>query len=333
MAQSQKIVKRLATGIYEMESGGFLVKIAVGDRKRGGQQRYTTFPANTALRKMTSWQTQHRAVLMRQRLVPATGTLEADIPRYLDTLNHKPRLASDRKYQLTAWVEHFGPRRRHTMTRPEVQQQVKTWERDGVAASTVRHRMTALSKLYEELDGEDGSNPVKGVKRPSEPEPQPDGRPVVMIEKVLDALWFRTAMNHRGWKTLARALVLAHTGMRPSQVKRLDPDLDIRPYLDGAVPFVLVSAGKRGKPYLMPLSSDGRAAFLLFLRAGAAGTFSTQAFYKSWVLACDQADVTRFNPYKLRHSFATRLRREGTDLAGRAGPTGSQESEDHGAVR
>jgi site-specific recombinase XerD len=27
------------------------------------------------------------------------------------------------------------------------------------------------------------------------------------------------------------------------------------------------------------------------------------------------ADVTRFNPYKLRHSFATRLRREGADLA------------------
>src|SRR5712692_5995770 len=65
----------------------------------------------------------------------------------------------------------------------------------------------------------------------------------------------------------------------------------------------------------MPLSSDGKAAFLLFLRVGAAGTFSTQAFYKSWVLACDQANVTRFNPYKLRHSFATRFRRAGADIA------------------
>ena len=72
---------------------------------------------------------------------------------------------------------------------------------------------------------------------------------------------------------------------------------------------------KGGKPYLMPLTSDGKAAFLLFLRVGAAGTFSTQAFYKSWMLACDQADVTRFNPYKLRHSFATRMRRAGADLA------------------
>jgi integrase len=136
-----------------------------------------------------------------------------------------------------------------------------------------------------------------------------------MIQSVLDALWYRTAMNNHGWPTLARALVLAHTGMRPSQVKRLDVDLDIRPYIDSDVPFVQVSAGKGGKPYLMPLTSDGRAAFLLFLRVGAAGTFSTQAFYKSWVLACDQAHVTRFNPYKLRHSFATRMRRAGADLA------------------
>jgi integrase len=111
------------------------------------------------------------------------------------------------------------------------------------------------------------------------------------------------------------ALVLTHTGMRASQVKRLDPDLDIRPYLDADVPFVQVSAGKGGKPYLMPLTSDGKAAFLLFLRVGAAGKYSTQAFYKSWVLACDQANVTRFNPYKLRHSFATRMRRAGADLA------------------
>src|SRR3954469_20325661 len=116
----------------------------------------------------------------------------------------------------------------------------------------------------------DASNPVKGVDRPSEPEPQPDARPVGIIESVLDALWYRAAMNNRGWKTLARALVLAHTGMRPAQVKRLDPDLAIRPFLDDEVPFVQVSAGKGGTPYLMPLTADGKAAFLLFLHVGAA---------------------------------------------------------------
>ena len=217
---SQKIVRRIAPGIYELESGGFRVRVAVGDWKRGGQQRDTTFPAGTALRKMKDWQTDKRAMLKRQRFVPATGTLEADIPRYLESLEHQPRLASDRKYELEAWVESFGARRRHMLTRPEVEQQVKAWARSGVAASTVRHRMTALSQLYRELDGDSDSNPVKGVQRPSEPDAEPEARPVNMIQSVLDKLWYRTAMNNRGWPTLSRALVLAHTGMRPAQVKR-----------------------------------------------------------------------------------------------------------------
>jgi integrase len=138
---------------------------------------------------------------------------------------------------------------------------------------------------------------------------------VTVIESVLDELWYRAGMNNRGWRTLARALVLAHTGMRPSQMARLDVDLHIRPYLDGDVPHVRVSAGKGGRPYLMPLTSDGKAAFLLFLRVNAAGQFSSQSFYKSWMLACNRAKVARFNPYKLRHSFATMLRRNGADLA------------------
>ena len=33
------------------------------------------------------------------------------------------------------------------------------------------------------------------------------------------------------------------------------------------------------------------------------------------MLACDSAGVPRFNPYKLRHSYATRLRRAGADIA------------------
>src|SRR5439155_2911905 len=129
MSQNQKIDETLAPGIYRMASGGFRVKVAFGDRKRGGQSRETTFKKGTALRKMTGWQTDTLAVLRRQCLVPATGTLEADIPRYLETLEHKPMQARDRKYQLEAWVERFGARRRHTITRPEAQQQVKTWER------------------------------------------------------------------------------------------------------------------------------------------------------------------------------------------------------------
>ena len=64
-------------------------------------------------------------------------------------------------------------------------------------------------------------------------------------------------------------------------------------------------------PLVQELAAEG---IPVRLTCGVLG-FSTQAFYKSWMLACDQAHVARFNPYKLRHSFATLLRREGADLA------------------
>jgi len=35
----------------------------------------------------------------------------------------------------------------------------------------------------------------------------------------------------------------------------------------------------------------------------------------SWKLACEDADVPFFNPYRLRHTWATTLRSEGLDLA------------------
>jgi integrase/recombinase XerC len=79
--------------------------------------------------------------------------------------------------------------------------------------------------------------------------------------------------------------------------------------------MVEVPSGKGGKTHWKPLTSDGVAAFRLFLRVGAVGPFSTSSFYKSWMLACKAANVAPFNPYKLRHSYATLLRRAGADIA------------------
>jgi len=78
---------------------------------------------------------------------------------------------------------------------------------------------------------------------------------------------------------------------------------------------VFVPAGKGGKPHWKPLTGEGVEALRSFIGTSAAGNFSTSSFYKSWMLACDDAKITRFNPYKLRHSYATLLRRSGADVA------------------
>jgi site-specific recombinase XerD len=79
--------------------------------------------------------------------------------------------------------------------------------------------------------------------------------------------------------------------------------------------MVLVPPGKGGRLHWKPLPPGGVAAFRLFLKSGAQGKFSTSSFYKSWMMACDDAEVVRFNPYKLRHSYATLMRRGGADVA------------------
>ena len=85
-SKTQDIV---APGIHRPVNGSFRVRVAVGDRKRGGQQKETAFSAGTGLREMKAWQTKERAAMLRQGLVPVRGTLEGDIPNYLARVKRK----------------------------------------------------------------------------------------------------------------------------------------------------------------------------------------------------------------------------------------------------
>jgi len=308
-----KVKSVLALGVYQMDNGTHRVVARVGDRKTGPRPKEKRFPAGTALRVMKKWQEDQRSELRRESLRPVRGTLAADIPFYLERMQGQLQHPADRKHEIEAWLPTFGQRRRDTIKEHEIEQQIREWQRKSVAASTIRHRLSALSKLYKELDGRQAYNPVSTVKRPTEPRPGPNAVPIEHVVKVFDALEARVHRNGRGWKTLARLRVMAETGMRHSQVMRLQPtDL----WLDSEPPLVAVNApGKSGKPHWKPLSVRGVEAFRLFIEKDAFGEFSQSSIYKSWMLACSDADVPFFNPYRLRHTWATTLRAGGLDLA------------------
>jgi integrase/recombinase XerD len=218
-----------------------------------------------------------------------------------------------REHELGAWMAKFGERRRDSIEEEEIRQQLLEWEAEGYAASTIRHRLSALSQLYAVLDGKKGYNPVKDIERPKEPKPKPDWRSPATIKAVLDALESRVKRFNRGWKTLARLKVIALTGMRHSQVMRLkSQDL----FVNEELPYVRVAdPGKDGEPHVKPLTREGVEAFALFVQQDAFGDFSQSSLRISWKKACEDADVPFFNPYKLRHSYASALRAEGLDLA------------------
>jgi len=308
-----KIQSVIAPGVYRMENGSYRVMARVGDRKTGPRPKEKRFPKGASLKRLKAWQEDQRSELRREDLRPVRGTLAADIPRYLERMEGQLEHSSNRKYEIEAWVPMFGQRRRDSIEDREIEDQVRQWQRGGVAASTIRHRLSALSKLYKELDGRRAYNPVTTVERPSEPKPGTGAVSLEPVVKVFDALAARTKQNNRGWKTLARLRVIAATGMRHSQVMRLGPH-DI--WLDQDPPIVVVNqAGKGGKPHWKPLTAEGVAAFRLFIEKKAFGPFSQSSVYKSWTLACEAAEVAFFNPYKLRHTYATTLRAEGLDLA------------------
>lgn len=241
------------------------------------------------------------------------GTLAADIPTYLGRMEGQLQYPSDRKHEIEAWLPSFGHRRRDTIEDHEIEQQIRAWQGKGVAASTIRHRLSALSKLFKELDGKRAHNPVTAVDRPAEPRPGANALPLEQVIKVFDAMTERVAKNNRGWPTLARLRVIAETGMRHSQVMRLQRH-DI--WLDHQPPLVAVNTpGKGGKPHWKPLTERGVEAFQLFIEKNAFGPFSQSSIHKSWKLACMDADVPFFNPYRLRHTWATTLRAGGLDLA------------------
>lgn len=308
-----KVQSVVAPGIYRMDNGSFRVVARVGDRKTGPRPKEKRFPAGTAARTMKRWQEDQRAELRREDFRPVRGTLAADIPRYLESMEGRIEHSSSRKYEIEAWVATFGQRRRDSIEDHEIENQVREWQRSRVAASTIRHRLSALSTLFKELDGKRAFNPVATVERPTEPRPAAGAVSLESVVKVFDALARRTKQNNRGWKTLARLQVIAATGMRHSQVMRLEPH-DI--WLDNDPPVVVVNRpGKGGKAHWKPLTADGVEAFKLFIERAAFGSFSQSSVYKSWILACAEAGVPFFNPYRLRHTYATTLRAEGLDLA------------------
>lgn len=111
-------------------------------------------------------------------------------------------------------------------------------------------------------------------------------------------------------RTSARLWLLYWTGMRPSQLARLDlADID----LDAGV--LMVPAGKDGNAIPLPLTPEGVQAARAFVASDCWGKFSSGSMNRALRLACAALDVPRFSVYALRRSFGSTMREAGADLA------------------
>jgi integrase len=264
-------------------------------------QREKRFPFDTPLKDIKDWQEPMRAelrALQRRPIAMTRGTLEADATIYLAQVKHLASYKS-RVCEVDAWTALYGRLRRSQLTSEHVRKARAQWASEKYAVKTINNRVQTLRHWYHLLDGDGAVSPADTVKPLHVP---PSAKVLVSAQT------FRTvAANLADVKTRARFMVMASTGVRPSELKRAergDVDLDRRVWV--------VRTGKGGSPRAFWLNDDMHAAVSAFVAADAWGHFDGSDYAKALYAAGWPKDV---RPYQARHSVALELGERGIDLA------------------
>lgn len=290
--------RRIARGVYKDRHGlAATVKVGTGDESF---QREKRFPHETPHKEIKKWQEDTRAELRRMQGRPsssAKGTLSADAAVYLPQVKHLASYKS-RVCEVNAWTALYGRLRRNKLTAEHVRKARATWTADEYTPKTINNRIGTLRHLYRVLDGPRCPTPVDDVPRLQVP-----ASPKVLVP----ASTFRTvAKNLEDAKVRGRFMVIASTGVRPSELKRAEPsDVDLRRRV------WMVRTGKGGEPRAIWLNDDMFAAWEVFIRASAWGPFDASDYAKTLYAAGWPKDV---RPYQARHSMALEMGERGIDL-------------------
>lgn len=274
------------------------------------------------------------------------GTVEADAATYLTlaVVKAMPSYA-DRARDIRAWVAVLRDAQarslpRRTVTTRRIDEHLQAWINDGYAASTVNGRRTALMALWTTLDGRGAANPVREARVYAEPELQPRGIPYDLVQAILEELpaairyTDRPDATIRELKTKPRIELEACTGMRPSQIGRLEPGQ----HFSIAERWYVIPRSKKGQQRKQPrhprpatrkhMTDSQAAVFQRFHDLNCYGPYSASSRrrqFKAAVAAAEQRirkarrnPAFRFppdlKPYDLRHSFATEVYRQTKDL-------------------
>lgn len=240
------------------------------------------------------------------RLTVTAGTFGADVRRYLDQYFGQRPGREERERHLNLWIGALGADIwRVSITREDVSRVLHGWRASGLSPDTCNKRRAALQAFYTTLDGKSGVNPVRDVPkfRPAALEPRGLSFPDIA----------RVFAKMAKCRTRARLKVMAYTGARPIQVRRIKPE-----DWNAAEQTLLLRSTDKGqgtKPHRVPLTSHAQAALKEFAQTEAWGTFASAPMGRMWKAAAEAAGIQgNVRPYDLRHSFGTELYRSTGDL-------------------
>ena len=240
--------RRIAKGVYR-DACGLSAVVKVGT-KDTSSQREKRFAFDTPLKDIRQWQEAMRAELRAAQLRPVSvkGALEADAKTYLAQVKHLTSYKS-RVCEVAAWTALYGRLRRTQITAEHVRKARAQWVADGYAVKTINNRVQTLQHVYHLLDGEKAPTPCDEVKKLAVPVTPKVLVPARVFQLVAENLKAEP-------KTRARLMVIAATGVRPSELRRAEPgDVDLTRGV------WMVRTGKGGALRAIVLNDDMRGAW------------------------------------------------------------------------
>jgi integrase len=292
-------VTRYPRGISKRPEG-WRISISVN-----GTIQQRSFPPDTPQTVVEAKLLEYRSRWTAGTRSAQDGTLGADVARYLNAFFGQRPGREERERHLELWIKALGRETwRREISREDVSRVLHGW-RAAFAADTCNKRRAALLAFYNAVDGKAGANPVRDVPKFRTMAPLPRGLSYTQIAKAFKKL--------PKCRTRARLKVMAYTGARPIQVRRLTPD----DWDDKAHTLILhaTEKGQGTKPHCVPLSAQAQAALREFEDTDAWGSFTMAPMGRMWKAAVTAAGVkTATRVYDLRHSFGTAVYRSTGDV-------------------
>lgn len=292
---------RIAEGIYR-DAYGLAAVVKVGN-----VQREKRWPLGTDLKPLKAWRETERVRLRAVTLVNVRGSFSSEARRYLTAVKGTIDTATfkSRRSEVRAWAAQLGGTHIRQIDTDAIRQAISAWREDDKSPKTIQNRVRTLGHLWRTLYKADP--PIDGIDLPIITKRRPafvKADTITAVEAQLRAHEANGQLPDS--KTRARFMVIASTGMRPAQLKRMRPeDVDLERRV------ALIPGAKGGEPVGLYLNDDMLTAWSVFVAVKAWGRFDTRSWGRVLRHAGWPAGV---RPYNARHAVGIELGERGVDF-------------------
>lgn len=312
-----------------------------------GKQVTKWWPAGTSDEQMDRWVRSQKALRLsrRERNIRVGRTLASLVEDYLGTLGPVPqrreakwgvhpklvgtmisgsttRRRIDAETHLRPWVDAYGPRHLETLSYEDCRDHLARRVAARYSASSVNKARTYFMSLWRWAFGSLDDCPMKKAPKMKEPKALPRAQDPALLWLAINGM--------EACETRARLKMALATGMRPIEVMTLQPE-DL--HHQEVQPYLFARTAKGGIPRVVPLNANGVFACEEFIATKAWGTYSQSSARTRLLAALERVGLTeeqmlevkagegrlrnrwKFQPYVLRHTFASSVRQKGADLA------------------